>query len=229
MMTNNTANHSYRRALSALLATSALLAFGACKVTQTEKGELPDVDVAAEAGELPEYEIVKTNDGELPNIDVDVDGGKLPAYDVDLPDVDVGVRKETVLVPKVRVVLEEEEITVPYLDIDLPGDDANTVKVERPIAVRLAVPNAGYDVRITDIHVVDGALWVISELSYSGDKPGGPLTVSDTVVVNTTEMDVKHYVVGMPVRTADNDQFEFIPNRTELADELRSGKTIYRS
>jgi hypothetical protein len=54
-----------------------------CRVRQTEEGELPDVDVTAE-------------------------GGKVPEYDVDAADVDVNA--------------EKREVTVPDVDVTMPGE-----------------------------------------------------------------------------------------------------------
>lgn len=83
-------------ALLCAMGLSGALLIG-CSVEQTEEGELPDVDVTAE-------------------------GGKMPAYDVDTADVDVGTREATVDVPKVDVYTEEEQVTVPTVDIDMPED-----------------------------------------------------------------------------------------------------------
>lgn len=55
-----------------------------CRVRQTEEGELPDVDVSAE-------------------------GGKVPEYDVDAADVDVNA--------------EKREVTVPDVDVNMPGEE----------------------------------------------------------------------------------------------------------
>jgi len=77
-----------------------------CDVDKTQEGEMPDVDVNADAGKLPEIEV--TEEGEMPTVDVDVEGGKLPAYDVDTADIDVGTRKV--------------EVTVPDVDVDMPDD-----------------------------------------------------------------------------------------------------------
>jgi hypothetical protein len=81
------------------LIASALM-FGAigCDVDQTREGKLPDVDV-----------------------DVSAEPGQLPAYDVDAPDVDVSMEEKKVLVPK--VVMEEETISVPDVDVDVPEDE----------------------------------------------------------------------------------------------------------
>lgn len=66
-----------------LLALLTVFATG-CRVRQTEEGELPDVDVSAE-------------------------GGNMPEYDVDAADVDVKT--------------EKREITVPDVDVNMPGED----------------------------------------------------------------------------------------------------------
>lgn len=65
-----------------LMALVSVLATG-CRVRQTEEGKMPDVDVSAE-------------------------GGKVPEYDVDAADVDVTT--------------EKREVTVPDVDVTLPGE-----------------------------------------------------------------------------------------------------------
>lgn len=86
-----------------------LLGAAGCDVDKVEEGEMPDVDVSADAGELPEYEVRKVEEGRAPDLDVDVEGGEMPEYDVDGPDVDVGTK--TV------------EVEVPDIDVDMPDDD----------------------------------------------------------------------------------------------------------
>jgi hypothetical protein len=61
------------KAFILLMALLTVFATG-CRVRQTEEGELPDVDVSAE-------------------------GGKLPEYDVDAADVDVKTEKREIEVP----------------------------------------------------------------------------------------------------------------------------------
>ncbi len=67
-------------------------------VDQTEPGKMPDVDVA-----------------------IDAEAGKIPEYDVDTGEVEVGTETETVLVPE--VVMVEEEVEVPTVDVEEPEDD----------------------------------------------------------------------------------------------------------
>lgn len=65
-------------------ALSSALALAACDVDQTQEGELPEVDVNAE-------------------------GGEMPAYDVDTAEVDIGTRTETVEVPTMDVTMPDEQ------------------------------------------------------------------------------------------------------------------------
>ena len=97
---------------------------GACEVEQTDEGRLPDIDVDAEPGRLPQFE--QTQEGELPDVDVDVSGGDLPDFDVDAPDIDVGTREEQIDVPTgIDVETEERTITVPDVDVNT-GDEDDT-------------------------------------------------------------------------------------------------------
>ena len=106
--------------LSAMIA--ALCFVAACDVEQTNEGQLPDVDVDAEPGQLPEFE--QTEEGRLPDVDVDVSEGELPDFDVDAPDVDVGTREEEIDVPTdIDVETEERTITVPDVDVNAPDEE----------------------------------------------------------------------------------------------------------
>lgn len=56
-------------------------------------------------------DVTQEQPGEAPDVDVQVDEGELPEYDVETPDVEVGT--------------EEEEVTVPDVDVELPQDEEN--------------------------------------------------------------------------------------------------------
>ena len=71
-------NKSAWKSLVMVLALLVSVATGACRVRQTEEGEMPDVDVSTE-------------------------GGKMPEYDVDAADVDVTTETRTIEVPTVEV------------------------------------------------------------------------------------------------------------------------------
>ena len=106
------------------VAACTLLAAG-CDIDKTQDGELPDIDVTADAGNLPEYEIRKTEEGRLPDVDVDARGGELPEYDIDGPEVTVGEKRVDMEVPDVDVDVDTEtkSFEVPTIDVDLPDDD----------------------------------------------------------------------------------------------------------
>ena len=76
---------SLNRTAALLLALGAFaIALGGCRAEQTQEGELPDVDVTVEGGQLPEYE-------------------------VETADVEVGTREETVTVPDIDVTMPDEQ------------------------------------------------------------------------------------------------------------------------
>lgn len=64
--------------MKAVVFASVCLAISGCKVNKTQEGKLPEVNVSAKGGQLPEY-------------------------NVQGPKVDVGSKNETVKVPTVKV------------------------------------------------------------------------------------------------------------------------------
>ncbi len=68
--------------------------------------EMPSVDVDAESGQLPEYEVEQTQETELPEVDTDAQAGEVPEFEVQGPDVEVGTEEMDVPVPDVD--MEEE-------------------------------------------------------------------------------------------------------------------------
>ena len=66
--------------LKVLIAASCL-AGAACDVDQTKEGELPDVDVNASGGELPEYNV----EGPTVNVGTENKTVEVPTVDIDAP------------------------------------------------------------------------------------------------------------------------------------------------
>lgn len=211
-------------ALAALIASTAVTG---CSVKQTEEGELPDVDLKADAGELPEYEIVKKDDGRLPDVDVDVKGGNLPEFDVDWVDVDVALEEETVTVPKVKLVTEEETVKVPKIDIDMPGGDPNE-KERRELEVKTKVPHPGYEIEITEIYAHNNELIVVSNVEKTANHADmdEDVEISDRVVLNAPDFDVKYYITGDRPKDIDDD-YVYFSSRSEIADKLKAATKIY--
>ena len=52
---------------------------------------------------LAACDVDQTKEGELPEVEVNATGGQLPEYDVDAPEVNVGMENKTVQVPTVDV------------------------------------------------------------------------------------------------------------------------------
>jgi hypothetical protein len=76
----------------AALVLIALLATGIIDINQTKEGELPDVNVSAE-------------------------GGQVPAFDVDAKEVVVGTTETNVSVPDIDVKSKETTIDVPTVGV----------------------------------------------------------------------------------------------------------------
>ena len=53
--------------------------------------------------------VSQTEEGEMPDVDVKVEDGKLPEYDGDTAEVEVGTEKKTIEVPDVDVNMPEEK------------------------------------------------------------------------------------------------------------------------
>lgn len=68
----------------AILMSASCLSITACDVDQTKEGEMPDVDVNASGGQLPEYNV------EGPDVDVGMENKtvQVPTVDVDAGDAD---------------------------------------------------------------------------------------------------------------------------------------------
>ena len=173
-----------------------------CNVKKEEKGEMPDLDV-----------------------DVTADAGELPEYDVNWADVNVGTRTETVEVPKVAVVTEEEEVEVPYLDVDMPDGGE---KMERTLMVEAEVTDTEHNLEIQEIWAADDNLYVIAKLepmSHSiGDKR---MRISDQVTLNAPDLNVKYYIIGTRPDKVFNTQYDYLENTDELKSSLDNPKKIY--
>lgn len=173
---------------------------------------------------LASCQIEKEQAARLPEVDVDVEPGKLPEYDIKGPEVNVGVTKRTVTVPKVIVVQEQQTVEVPYIDVDLPGAD----RKERTITAEIEAPSAGYDLEIQNVYAVNNELWVVSQLEE--ENPSAPKTtvrVSDRVVINAPDIPVRQYIIGNRPDGSFNEQYAFIDSRERIDSQLASGKQLY--
>ena len=69
-----------------VLVGASCLALVACDVDQTQEGNLPDVDVNASGGQLPEFNV----EGPDVNIGTENTTVQVPTIDVDIPDENEG-------------------------------------------------------------------------------------------------------------------------------------------
>lgn len=67
-------------------------------------------------------DIDQTQEGALPDVDIAVEGGQLPEFDAEVGTVSLGETQVEVEVPEVKVTTNTETITVPTLSVDAPGD-----------------------------------------------------------------------------------------------------------
>lgn len=87
--------------------------------------KLMPLGILAAAGLLAGCNVEQTEEGRLPDVDVDARGGELPEFDVDAPDVDVGTREAEIDVPDVDVDVDtqRETVTVPDIDVQAPENE----------------------------------------------------------------------------------------------------------
>lgn len=100
-------NKAILKSAALVVALGSVLSLSACNVEKTQEGELPDVDVNAKSGQLPEYE-------------------------VETADVDVNTKETTVKVPDVDVDVSSNEATVPVPDVDVNMPEENDAAEEAP-------------------------------------------------------------------------------------------------
>ena len=173
--------------------------------------------------------IKKEEKGEMPEVDVDVmaDAGELPEYDVNWADVDVGTTTKTVNVPKVVVVMEEEEVEVPFIDFDMPEGDSTEIE-ERTIMAEAEVTGTEHNLDIRKIYASGNKLFVVSELTSTNTSiDDKTMRVSDQVVLNAPELDVKYYIVGERPDNMFNSKYEYVSNMSEIDNEMKDYKVIY--
>ncbi len=180
-----------------------LLAIGitSCDVQQTKEGELPDVDISAEAGTLPEF-------------------------DVDWMDVNVGTKTKTITVPTVEVVMEEKTVEVPYIETSWP--DEKTKLYEQTIMVEAEISNQNKSLEIDKIYAKGDRLIVVSSLETTEESLGDKsIRVSDQVVIKAPDLTVKHYIIGDKPNRSFNNNYSYIKSNDDIASKIDGAKVIF--
>ncbi|WGK65427.1 hypothetical protein [Croceiramulus getboli] len=171
-------------------------------------------------------DIDKKGDTELPEVDVDIDAeaGELPEFDVDWADINVGTTTKMVEVPKVVIVMEEEEVEVPVIDVEMPDED----KMERNLVVEAEVEGNEHQLEIKEIRAAANRLYVIAtleELETSLD--GKKMRVQDQVVLNAPDLDVEYVIVGNKPDRMFNNQYRYVSTMNDLSTNIKNAKVIY--
>jgi hypothetical protein len=166
----------------------------------------------------------KEEKGELPEVDVDVESGELPEYDVNWADVDVETTTKMVEVPKVMVVMEEEEVEVPVIEFEMPGEENQ----QRSIVVEAEVSDNEHDLSIQEIRATQRRLYVISKLEQL-DKDLGDQTmrIQDQLELNAPDLDVVHIIVGNKADNVLNNQYRYVDTMEDLDPEIKNAQKIY--
>jgi len=168
--------------------------------------------------------IDKKGQTELPEMDVEVEEGNLPEFDVDWADVDVSTATKTVEVPKVIVVMEEEQVEVPTIDIDMPNED----KYEQDLIVDAEVDGVEHDIEIQQIRATNNRLYVIATLEELGTSLGDKkMRVQDQVSLNAPDLDVKYIVVGKKPNRIYNNRNMYVATMDDLPANVKDAKVIY--
>jgi hypothetical protein len=168
------------------------------------------------AGISASCSVEQTREAAAPDVEVDVDPGRWPKYDVNWADVDVGTSKRTVQVPVIRIEREPREITVPYIDIDVPGAGQAD---DRTITVAADVPHSGYALEIQEVRAANDDLWVVARLmeKQADGTAKANTRVSDRVIVNAPDdLDVRTVIVGERPGTGENPEHRFVSSMAEL-------------
>lgn len=189
--------------LSLVVATPILL--GSCKVDQKKEAELPEVDV-----------------------DIETAAGQLPSYNVDWADVNVGTTTKTMEIPKVVVVMEEEEVEVPYLDVDMPEDYGE--KTERTLRVEAEIADTTHNLDIEKIYANEDNLIVVSSLEKGEQSLGNKtMRISDQVTLNAPDLNVKYYIIGERPEQVFNSSYTYVKDMETLKNKLEGYQVIYES
>ncbi|WP_299257720.1 hypothetical protein [uncultured Aquimarina sp.] len=179
-----------------------ILLVTSCDVQQKKETKLPDVA-----------------------IDIDTEAGQLPTFDVDWAEVNVGTKTKMVKVPKVVVVMEEVEVEVPYVDVDMPNSGE---KEELTLTVEAEVTGKEHSIDITEIIASNDKLYVISRLKELdqdlGDKK---LRISDRVILNAPDLNVKHIIMGEKPDRVFNDQYKYVKDINAFKSDLKKSKVIF--
>ncbi len=121
--------------------------------------------------------------------------------------------------------MEEEEVEIPYLDVDMPNGGE---KEERTLLIEAEVSDEGHTMEIKEIWANGKNSYVVSELKSTGKSIGDKkMRVSDQVTLNSADLNVKYYVVGQRPDRVFNRRHTYVNDLNELKNKIGDYKVIY--
>ena len=101
---------------------------------------------------------------------------------------------------------------------------------EKPIEVRLTVPDAAWKIAIDSVHQVNKEVWVVSTVSRDPDVMGAQVisTVTAKVQISAGELPVKHFVIGKTWSWKNEEKHTFIKDLEKIEKDLAAGKVLYK-
>lgn len=176
---------------------------------------------------MPEYSVVQEEEAEVPDVDVDASAGELPSFNVEWADVDISTTTRMVEVPVVEVTTELREVEVPVIDVAMPGE--STDKQERTLLVEAELQDEMHNLSIERVYAVDGRFLVISSLEATGEPLERPQRVSDRLILNAPDLDVKHYIIGDQPPGDFNNQYTYVDDISAIEGRLQDGRIVYQN
>ena len=140
---------------------------------------------------------------------------------------DLTTKTKMVEVPKVVVVMEEEEVEVPVLDVDMPDEYGD--KRERTLMVEAEVSGKEHDIEIQEIRATGKKLYVIATLEKMDQDLGDNknVRVQDQVEINAPELDVEYVIVGERPDRVFNNNNRYVNSMSEVNNMLGDADVIY--
>ena len=102
----------------------------------------------------------------------------------------------------------------------------------RKISVRLDAPDAGWRIRILEVHRTENQLAVISRLEQTATEAAATIsTISDSVQIPDpgVELPVVHFVTGKTWDWGESEGYRFIKSIDELRPQLEQAERLYPS
>jgi hypothetical protein len=119
--------------------------------------------------------------------------------------------------------MEEEEVEVPVLDIDMPGD-----KSERTLTVQTEISGKDQELEIQQVRATKNKLYVIATLENEGmDLKGQTVRKQDQVVINAPNLDVEYIIVGVKPERVFNNNNRYFSTMDSLDSDIADAKVIY--